>query len=162
MYLQLKEYPNKISCKSAITDTILQPYLEDLNDEDLNQFLLDERTLLKYVKVLDVRQKSDTSSCCFTKAYTHYTEGTGSVLQHNDTESLDAQFAKYTTNGEDVSYLKGLQLRYFTPREVANLMGFPVHFSFPVSTSNKTKYRLLGNSLNVKVVAVLYTILMTK
>jgi len=158
----LKEYPDTISPQSTRMETKLQSYLEDLNDNDLTGHLLSEQTLSKYVKVLDVRQETSTSSCCFTKAYTHYAEGTGSVLQHNNTESIDIQFTKYINSGEDVCHLRGLQLRYFTPREVANLMGFPVNFSFPTSTTNKTKYRLLGNSLNVKVVAVLYKMLMAK
>lgn len=46
-------------------------------------------------------------------------------------------------------------LRYFTPREVANLMSFPKDFGFPDSVTKKQRYKLLGNSLNVKVVAYL-------
>jgi len=159
LYLQLKEYPDIASTDSKITDTTLQSYLEDLSDSDLTEYLLDEKVLLKYVKVLDIRHKSSISSCCFTKAYTHYAEGTGSVLQHDSNQLLEEQYSKYI-DSDDISYLKGLQLRYFTPREVANLMGFPMNFSFPDSMSNKTKYRLLGNSLNIKVVAMLYRILM--
>ncbi|KAM3578595.1 tRNA (cytosine-5-)-methyltransferase [Umbelopsis sp. WA50703] len=51
--------------------------------------------------------------------------------------------------------LHKLQLRYFTPREVANLMGFPESFGFPETMSLKQKYRTLGNSINVLVVAEL-------
>ena len=31
----------------------------------------------------DILVPSDRRSCCFTKAYAHYAEGTGSVLQTN-------------------------------------------------------------------------------
>jgi tRNA (cytosine38-C5)-methyltransferase len=50
-----------------------------------------------------------------------------------------------------------LKLRYFSPREVANLLCFPKdpEFQFPSEISRKQKYRLLGNSINVKVVACL-------
>jgi tRNA (cytosine38-C5)-methyltransferase len=51
--------------------------------------------------------------------------------------------------------LHNLQLRYFSPREVANLMGFPETFRFPETMSLKQKYRTLGNSVNVLVVAEL-------
>jgi len=48
-------------------------------------------------------------------------------------------------------------MRYFTPREVARLMGFPEapEFTFPDSCANILCYRLLGNSLNVTVVSTL-------
>lgn len=138
----------------------LEPYLdENLTEEQLAQYLLSDKVLLKYCRVLDVRQRSSSSSCCFTKAYTHYAEGTGSVLQHNDEEKFDEKFSEYENDGE-ISRLKSLKLRYFTPREIANLMGFPCQFDFPTSTSLKTRYRLLGNSLNVFVVSSLFKILL--
>jgi tRNA (cytosine38-C5)-methyltransferase len=45
------------------------------------------------------------------------------------------------------------RLRYFTPREVARLHGFPDSFGFPEGTGERQKYQQLGNSLNVLVVA---------
>ena len=42
-------------------------------------------------------------------------------------------------------------LRYFTPREVANLLGFPDDFEFPASLKPRKAYALLGNSLHVGV-----------
>jgi tRNA (cytosine38-C5)-methyltransferase len=51
--------------------------------------------------------------------------------------------------------LHHLQLRYFSPREVGNLMGFPASFGFPETMSLKQKYRTLGNSINVLVVGEL-------
>lgn len=123
-------------------------------------YLLPDKIKLKYLRILDVRQRSDASSCCFTKAYTHYAEGTGSVLQHNQQENFQEKFAEFEID-EDVSKLESLKLRYFTPREVANLMGFPNSFSFPKTTTNKTRYRLLGNSLNVFVVSNLLRLLVS-
>ena len=55
----------------------------------------------------------------------------------------------------DLSHLETLHLRYFTPREVANLLGFPPQFSFPDTLTNRQRYALLGNSLSVIVVAKL-------
>nr|SVE82621.1 EOG090X0A4V [Daphnia magna] len=138
----------------------LEPYLEkNFADEELARYLLPAKTLMKYWRILDVRQRSDISSCCFTKAYTHYAEGTGSVLQHDSNESFQEKFADFEKDG-NVAHLEPLQLRYFTPREIANLMGFPAHFSFPENTSLRTRYRLLGNSLNVLVVSSLLKILL--
>jgi tRNA (cytosine38-C5)-methyltransferase len=138
----------------------LESYLETLLSEDVDSFLLSEKTLAKYGQILDIRRPQDASSCCFTKAYSHYAEGTGSVLQHNSSLSIEECFLKFQETS-DVDHLKRLQLRYFTPREVSNLMGFPKDFDFPESTSIRTRYRLLGNSLNVVVVANLLRLLVS-
>ena len=62
---------------------------------------------------------------------------------------------------EALDLVRSLQLRYFTPREVANLMGFPADaFTFPESTTTKQKYRCLGNSINVRLVSELMVYLM--
>lgn len=159
--LQMTAIPNNC-CGSdmPVPEKTLHPYLEkNLTDEELACYLLPEKTLLKYWRILDVRQRTDVSSCCFTKAYTHYAEGTGSVLQHDVNESFHKKFAEFQEDG-DVTHLKPLQLRYFTPREIANLMGFPAQFSFPENVSFRTRYRLLGNSLNVIVVSCLLKILL--
>lgn len=52
-----------------------------------------------------------------------------------------------------------LKLRYFTPREVANIHCFPAQFNFPANTTKKQCYRLLGNSLNVHVASELLKLL---
>ncbi|TKS88121.1 Cubilin Intrinsic factor-cobalamin receptor [Collichthys lucidus] len=62
---------------------------------------------------------------------------------------------------EKLQRLLKLKLRYFTPREVANLMGFPQSFSFPKHIYTKQQYRVLGNSLNVDVVARLLQLLVS-
>ncbi|CAK9154336.1 unnamed protein product [Ilex paraguariensis] len=53
------------------------------------------------------------------------------------------------------SSLEELRLRYFTPREVANMHSFPEDFQFPKHISLRQRYALLGNSLSVAVVAPL-------
>ena len=63
---------------------------------------------------------------------------------------------------EYVQVLRELRLRYFTPMEVAKLMGFGPSFAFPNEYLKERKlhcYRVLGNSLNVRVVAFLAGIL---
>jgi tRNA (cytosine38-C5)-methyltransferase len=55
----------------------------------------------------------------------------------------------------EISSLKELGLRFFTPREVANLHSFPSSFHFPNHISLRQQYAMLGNSLSVAVVGPL-------
>lgn len=57
------------------------------------------------------------------------------------------------TNQLVVEKLRSLNLRYFSPNEIRKLMCFPESFQFPASCSDKARYKLLGNSINVHVVA---------
>nr|XP_040025262.1 tRNA (cytosine(38)-C(5))-methyltransferase-like [Gasterosteus aculeatus aculeatus] len=76
---------------------------------------------------------------------------------------MESVFAGLDQMSEDdkLQQLLKLKLRYFSPREVANLMGFPQRFSFPQQISTKQQYRVLGNSLNVVVVARLLRLLVS-
>ena len=47
------------------------------------------------------------------------------------------------------------KLRYFSPKEVVNLLGFPYNFEFPSGISLKKQYALAGNSLHVPTVTEL-------
>jgi tRNA (cytosine38-C5)-methyltransferase len=68
-----------------------------------------------------------------------------------------------------VRILDTLRLRYFSPEELLRLFSFappltstnlPEHsFVWPDGVSRKTKYRLIGNSVNVKVVQELVSYL---
>ena len=57
----------------------------------------------------------------------------------------------------DLKHLESLRLRYFSPREVSLLLGFPRDLEFPASLTPRQMYALLGNSLSVTVVAQLLT-----
>ena len=54
-----------------------------------------------------------------------------------------------------------LGLRYFSPGEIAMLLGFPSQFSFPSTVTLKQQYKVLGNSLNVSMVGLLIVSLMS-
>lgn len=58
-------------------------------------------------------------------------EGTGSVLQSCTDVELDTIFKSLDMLSEEdkLEQLSRLKLRYFTPKEIAKLMGFPPHFS---------------------------------
>jgi tRNA (cytosine38-C5)-methyltransferase len=56
----------------------------------------------------------------------------------------------------DTTWKEGLDdpetcLRYFSASEIARLMGFHQDFTFPETVSLKQQWKLLGNSLNVRV-----------
>lgn len=130
---------------------------------DLDAFLLSDKVLKKYHMLLDIVSCKSQRSCCFTKGYAHYVEGTGSVVQHSTEADMSEIYSKAQTLGEDdplkIELLHQLQLRYFSPDEVTRLMCFPPWFTFPTTTTKKQRYKLLGNSINVLVVASLLIVL---
>ncbi|XP_017105636.2 tRNA (cytosine(38)-C(5))-methyltransferase isoform X1 [Drosophila bipectinata] len=129
-----------------------------------SEFLVPNDVLTKRVLVMDIIHPTQSRSMCFTKGYTHYTEGTGSAYTPLSEEESHRIF-KLLEETEDLEVrldlLHQIKLRYFTPREVARLMSFPEEFTFPDETTNRQKYRLLGNSINVKVVGELIKLLTT-
>lgn len=139
----------------------ISTYLQPLTEDQLKPFLVPANILKKYAVALDIVQPSSTHSCCFTRGYGNYAVGTGSVLQHASEEDMHAAFREFTERQkrgeleEAVESLAPLKLRYFSPREVANLMCFPPEFSIPPSVTVRQSYKVLGNSLNVLVVSVL-------
>ena len=147
------------------SDVAVQPlsaFLQNgLSEEELQQYLVPDKLLLKYAMGLDIVQPSSTCSCCFTRGYFHYAVGTGSVVQHAHGEDLTAAYQAYCTrqaaeqDEEAIAALRTLKLRYFTPREVANLMCFPSWFSLPEQLTVKQCYRVVGNSVNALVVSTL-------
>ncbi|XP_035269850.1 tRNA (cytosine(38)-C(5))-methyltransferase [Anguilla anguilla] len=148
----------------------IQDFLEEEEEEKeeeggagrgMGQYLLPPKTLLRYALLMDIVRPSCRRSVCFTKGYGHYVEGTGSVLQSCTDAQVETAFAALDslTDEQKLLQLSQLRLRYFSPREIANLMGFPSHFSFPENTTIKQRYRVLGNSLNVHVVARLIALM---
>ncbi|KAJ8682042.1 hypothetical protein QAD02_017834 [Eretmocerus hayati] len=136
----------------------IKHYLEDNVD---SKYLIPISFLIKRGNLLDIRTPDSTGSCCFTKAYRHYAEGTGSVLARFDDPKLKEkiQDLKKNPDEEKERNLQNLNLRYFTPKEISRLMCFPEHFEFPSTTTDMQKYRLLGNSINVHVVSILIHLL---
>eukprot|EP00088_Acartia_fossae_P021717 TRINITY_DN23084_c0_g1_i2.p1 TRINITY_DN23084_c0_g1~~TRINITY_DN23084_c0_g1_i2.p1 ORF type:complete len:346 (-),score=11.43 TRINITY_DN23084_c0_g1_i2:42-1079(-) len=142
----------------ALQNSFIVGKLEKFLQKDVNEeYLLSDKILLKYNKILDIVTSGSERSCCFTKAYGQYFEGTGSVLQQCG--DLDAAYARIqpleNEDNEILETLASLKLRLFTGLEIAKLLGFPASFDFPEESSRKQQYRTLGNSLNVNVVAIL-------
>ncbi|XP_072306468.1 tRNA (cytosine(38)-C(5))-methyltransferase [Eucyclogobius newberryi] len=142
----------------------IRDYLDPDPDLDLDQYLLPPKTLLRYANILDIVRPSCRRSICFTKGYGRYVEGTGSVLQSSPEAEMEEVFRALPQLSEEqqLQLLHTLGLRYFTPREVANIMGFPQSFVFPEDVPVKQRYKVLGNSLNVLVVSKLLDILLSE
>uniref|UniRef100_A0A674P1Q3 tRNA (cytosine(38)-C(5))-methyltransferase n=1 Tax=Takifugu rubripes TaxID=31033 RepID=A0A674P1Q3_TAKRU len=131
----------------------IQAFLEPQEDVHEPQHLLPPKTLLRYAQLLDIVRPSCRRSWIIKHTF---------FLPLCDVQVEDVfPSLDQCSEEEKVQRLLDLKLRYFTPREVANLMGFPQSFTFPESVSTKQQYRLLGNSLNVVVVAKLLQLLVT-
>ncbi|XP_078613440.1 tRNA (cytosine(38)-C(5))-methyltransferase-like [Branchiostoma floridae x Branchiostoma japonicum] len=140
----------------------ISEFLEPHSKEEEEGLLLQDKLLDRYWKVLDIVTPSSRRSCCFTKAYGHYVEGTGSVLfSQTDVDAKDVftKVSKSEDQSERLDLLHQLKMRFFSPREVASLHCLPPEFTFPQATTTKQRYRVLGNSLNAHVVAELFKLL---
>ncbi|VVC42093.1 C-5 cytosine methyltransferase,DNA methylase, C-5 cytosine-specific, conserved site,S-adenosyl-L- [Cinara cedri] len=133
---------------TQVSDVLCNP------DTDLKEYLLSDKQLLKGCKAVDIVTKSSKRSCCFTRSYSSYLCGTGSVYSNLCDEENIKQIIN--ENDDNLEVLKSLKLRFFTPTEISKFMCIPIS-DFPVS--NKKAYQLLGNSLNVYVVSRLLCLL---
>ncbi|XP_053429154.1 tRNA (cytosine(38)-C(5))-methyltransferase isoform X2 [Nycticebus coucang] len=154
-----EEIERKNQQDNDLSVQMLKGFLED--DIDMNQYFLPPQSLLRYALLLDIVRPTCRRSTCFTKGYGSYTEGTGSVLQTSEDVQMESIYKSLTdlSQEEKITKLLMLKLRYFTPKEIANILGFPPEFGFPEEITVKQRYRLLGNSLNVHVVAKLIKLL---
>ena len=121
------------------------------NDYEKNtQYYLTKSVLgKKSCLSMDISLLKNFSTNCFTKGYTKLFKGTGSILL------LDEKLFKQNLNPEDLfGYI-----RFFTPEEILKFLCFDENFVFPKNLSEKSKYKLLGNSVNVKVVNILMNFL---
>lgn len=132
--------------------------LESLLDKEPCPDLLLKPKELKYINALDIVTPSSQRTCCFTRSYGHLLQGSGSVLQENLSLDLDKIIEDYS-NSNSLEKLEQLKLRFFSPDEVSRFMSFPKEFKFPLTTTRKQRYRLLGNSVNVKVIEMMLRLL---
>lgn len=153
----MEQYPGKNETQELFK-------ISDIIEININtkEYLLPDNILRKHARLVDICTPNSRRSCCFTKAYGRYIEGTGSVFTAKSETEVTALYHKIMTldSDEQLAHLKQLELRFFTPLEVSQLMSFPNYFTFPNNLSNVQKYRLLGNSINVKVVSRLISLLL--
>jgi tRNA (cytosine38-C5)-methyltransferase len=114
---------------------------------------LPKKVLEKAGGAIDIVGATSLKSACFTKSYAKYAVGSGSVFApatpDNPQGCVDHPVAR------SLDSLQAMQLRYFSPREVARLHGLPERFAFPPALTRRQQYALLGNSLSVTVVEAL-------
>lgn len=141
---------------------------------ETSETAVSEHILERYGRGFDLVGRASRRSTAFTKNYTRYFKGTGSVVCDGAGTAADGATgagndgsgaAELSANvpeqlpaeGDDktLEVLRPLRPRFFTPREIANVHGFPQSFAFPPSVGRKKQYELLGNSLSVDVVAAL-------
>ncbi|CAH1245475.1 TRDMT1 [Branchiostoma lanceolatum] len=140
----------------------ISEFLTPHSKEEEKCLLLQDKLLDRYWKVLDIVTPRSRRSCCFTKAYGHYVEGTGSVLFSQidvDAKEIFTKVSESEDQTERLDLLHQLKMRFFSPREVASLHCLPPEFTFPEVTTTKQRYRVLGNSLNAHVVGELFKLL---
>lgn len=122
----------------------------DANKSPLDNYCVPISLIERWGSAMDIVFPDSKRCCCFTKSYHRYVKGTGSLLATSEVPQNGS------LKKPDICSLKHLGLRYFTPREVANLHSFPEDFHFPPHISTRQQYALLGNSMNITVVASLF------
>ncbi|KAI1784689.1 S-adenosyl-L-methionine-dependent methyltransferase [Ganoderma leucocontextum] len=147
----------------------LREYLDEDTGANPPPHAIPEKVLEKWGRLFDIVRPSARRTCCFTRGYTKLAERAGSILQMNEdldtTQTFDV-FLEAQRAGSDgaVRLLEPLRLRYFSPTELLRLFGFLPpsggvqaghRFVWPEDVSTKTKYKLIGNSVNVRVVTEL-------
>jgi tRNA (cytosine38-C5)-methyltransferase len=128
------------------------------SETELKEYLINDKQLLKGAKALDIVTKHCKRSCCFTRSYSSYLCGTGSVYSSLCEENVENIKKIINDNESNLEVLKSLKLRFFTPAEISRFMCFP-KLDFPVN--KKKAYQLLGNSINVYVVSRLLCVLLS-
>ena len=156
-------YPDFDRIETASPQRSIQEFLCCSHSEAEATKLEIPRALLvkKSAFCFDVVSPQSGQCLCFTRSYTKYINGTGSVLyEGSDVSEMDEQKRPRFANLESMTDLSG-KLRYFCPLEAARLNGFKVNepglsLRFTEGCSGSVKYyRAVGNSLNPKVVSFL-------
>ncbi|KAK0506399.1 S-adenosyl-L-methionine-dependent methyltransferase [Armillaria luteobubalina] len=134
--------------------------VRDYLDHGGEEYMVSDRVLTKWGRLFDIVLPGDRKTCCFTSGnaflmlnnscYTHLVERAGSILQMNEELDTTKTFDEFLLTA-DLAILRPLRLRYFTPNELLRIFDFDSSsFQWPDNVSRKTKYRLIGNSVNVK------------
>ncbi|TFK47928.1 S-adenosyl-L-methionine-dependent methyltransferase [Heliocybe sulcata] len=149
----------------------IRHYLDDgLSPSEAATYGIPDKVLLKWGRLFDIVKPTSRRSCCFTRGYTRLVERAGSILQTDESLDTTAVFNKFLavrSSGSGsplnpIDVLRPLGLRYFSPTELLRLFCFlpprsgtlaiQTSFIWPSTISRKTKYKLIGNSVNVEVV----------
>ncbi|KAF8624860.1 hypothetical protein AX15_005739 [Amanita polypyramis BW_CC] len=141
----------------------IRHYLDHFKNDQ--PYRVPDKVLQRWGRLFDIVLPSSKRSCCFTRGYTQLVERAGSIIQMNEELDQTTVFdeflaAQKTDNVDAVKILYALRLRYFSPTELLRLFSFEKpfcekQFQWPEMVTLKTKYRLIGNSINIRVVTEL-------
>jgi DNA-cytosine methyltransferase len=122
-------FEHKWRCTNSMQSMPIKAYLDpDISRLRNPELWLDEETLEKHFTAIDRIDSGQSITACFASSYGKAITKGGSYLWQED------------------------GYRRFSPREVANLLGFPNEFNLPMNLSNRRLWHLLGNSLSLPVV----------
>jgi tRNA (cytosine38-C5)-methyltransferase len=161
------------SASEAIDDSFMKEtypereVFEFLDSESNDELTVPDSVLAKPSSfALDIVSPESVQTMCFTRGYGRLVNGSGSVLLFTAGQKefpgvrLDEKKRPiFNLMSHEMIQLSG-KLRYFSPTEILRLQGFEEtdkfaeYCRFLSSISAKSAYRMLGNSLNPDVVAL--------
>jgi len=161
--------PLNIRDDKGVKDVLQISQFLDSRSNEFSELYVPEKLLKSNSSwCFDIVTPSDKRSACFTSSYGRFIRGTGSVIIKNLNDSVLEKFKlvspeERTFESDWTKELAYGDLRYFSGTELARLFGFPVDpategdgresstFRFPPDCSLKQQWKLMGNSLNVRV-----------
>ena len=147
--------------KEEIRRRPLMEYIDQgMTDEEMSQFIVSDEILAKpWAKSLPIVSATDTMSHCFTAAYGRVVHRATGALLLTDTDHPSVEQHPELIDRDDMTKLSG-KLRKFTPRELLRIFGYGDGFHFPESISLEHQYKLIGNSVNVEMIAKVVEVLL--
>ncbi|KAL3985272.1 C-5 cytosine-specific DNA methylase family protein [Acanthocheilonema viteae] len=137
---------------------IIGEYLCNDANED-GSLIISREIIERFGNVMSFVTAYNFYSSCFTKAYYRYVAGTGPILlrfsKKIQDEKMSIEQLRNFVLSDNCKNLMHCQIRYFSWREMANLLGFPKTFLKPPDISTKQMYHALGNSITVSGVTLL-------
>lgn len=126
----------------------------DLSGDALNSLLLPEAVLQKpFARGLSYVRGVDRQSFCFTGHY-------GKVLHKSSGSLLHNAGPEDTLDRNNVAASAQGKIRFFSPKEILNFLGFPRTYVLPDGIERRHCYKAVGNSIAVSVAAELLQMLL--
>ena len=154
-----------LPCMEDCEEIRRQPLLEyidqSLTDEEMSKFMVSDEILAKpWAKSLPIVSANDTMSHCFTAAYGRVVHRATGALLLTDTNHPSVEQHPELIDRSDMTKLSG-KLRKFTPKELLQIFGYGDGFDFPENVSLEHQYKLIGNSVNVNMIAKVLEVLLS-
>eukprot|EP00933_Yihiella_yeosuensis_P018208 TRINITY_DN15033_c0_g2_i1.p1 TRINITY_DN15033_c0_g2~~TRINITY_DN15033_c0_g2_i1.p1 ORF type:complete len:518 (+),score=96.14 TRINITY_DN15033_c0_g2_i1:58-1611(+) len=132
----------------------ISEFLESsFSPEELNELLLTEAILKKpFARGLSYVKGGDAQSFCFTGHY-------GKVIHKSSGSLFHFSVSEEPLDRDNLASAAGT-IRFFSPKEVLNFLGFPRSYSIPQGIGLKHCYKSVGNSIAVCVCSQLLRMLL--